>query len=236
MLEIVKLGSLYIDGWLQEVGIGYDGGQITFGPTIPGKELQWVKANGLLIADQSICTDISWEQLHNQGLVFGTPVQIDGITYLCRCLKTGAEKGDPNEWNAALNEAGDGNDLWHWESQYFWGQETIPDCVSHRAVRGFRSARHYFNYETTVRYFNIGFRPALEPLGSEPCSPDTLIGKTVRIYGPKGGGLEGRLMDVGDYDLVLDTAASIPTDCSWISKDGDSLVVDRDSVLWLKET
>lgn len=235
MLDTIKLGSLYFDGQPQEAGYEYNDGQITFGPAVPGKELQWVKASGLLIAGRCVCTDISWEKLHAQGLVFGTTVQIDGQLYLCRCLKVGAERGAPNEWDAALDETDESNDLWHWEDTFFWGQETPENRVPYRVVRGWVSARFWSYDNATNRRVNVGFRPVLEPLCSELCFPDTLIGKTIRLYGSRGAPLEGCLLDVDDYDFTLAPAAGTPTDCSCISKVGDNLVVSRDSVLWAKE-
>lgn len=236
MVEIIKLGSLYFDGRPQETGAEYDGGRITLGATISDKELQWVKLkSGLLIANCCVCYNISWKQLDSQGLVFGTPVQIDGQPYLCRCLKVGAEEGVSNEWNTALGEAGESNDIWHWSGQYFWGQEILEDRASDRAFRGYHSARFWYYNSASTRHASLGFRPALEPLDSEPCSPETLIGKTIQLYGPRGVSLEGRLQDVDDYDFVLAPVAGVPTACFWISKAGDNLVVSRDSVLWAKE-
>lgn len=180
-------------------------------------------------------THVSWEQLDSQGLVFGTLVQIDGQFYLFRCLKVGAQKDASNEWDAALDETGESNDLWHWENQYFWGQETPKDWASTRAVRGFHSARDWLNSPATNRFPSVGFRPALEPLGSGHCSPDALIGKTIRLYGPGWAALEGHLLDADDYDFTLVPTAGAPTRCFWASKAGDNLVVSRDSILWFTE-
>ena len=235
MAEIIKLGSLYFGGQPQKIGTKYNGERITLGPAAAGKEIQWVKANGLLIADRCVCTDISWEQLDDQGLVFGTLIQIDETTYLCRCLTVGAEEDVPNEWDTVLDEAGEDNEIWHWEDQYFWGQETLENRALRRAVRGYYSAHDWGHIIATNRHAGVGFRPALEPLGSELCSPDTLIGKQTRIYGPGGTTLEGRLLSADDYDLMLETNSRVPDGCSWASKAGDNLVVERTSVSWLKE-
>ena len=69
MLEVVRLGSLYINGRSQKVGNRYNGAQIAFGPAIPGKEIQWIKANGLLIADR--CLSVSFCILQIGELVVG---------------------------------------------------------------------------------------------------------------------------------------------------------------------
>lgn len=41
------------------------------GTQYPGQEISWVVANGLLIADRSLLTCISWEDLFENHLIFG---------------------------------------------------------------------------------------------------------------------------------------------------------------------
>ena len=236
MAEIIKLGSLYFNGQPQEVGVKYNGGQISFGPVAHGKELQWVKVNGLLIADRSICTNVSWEQLNDHGLIFGTPVQIDGQFYLCRCLKVGTKENVPNEWYSVLNETGEDNDLWYWDNIYFWGQEILEYKASYRAVRGYLSARSWNYLPAAHRSAHVGFRPALEYLGPVPCSPDTLVGRTIKVYFSGGVSIEGCLVDFSDYDIILKPVTPIPADCPRAVKDGCNIVVSRDNIIWLKES
>ena len=126
MAEIIKLGSLYFNGQPQEVGVKYNGGQISFGPVAHGKELQWVKVNGLLIADRCLCTTISWEQLDAQGLVFGTMARLNDCWYNCRCLEVGSEDYRRSEWSDAIKATSDSDELWHWRGFLFWGQERGP--------------------------------------------------------------------------------------------------------------
>ena len=236
-MEIVKLGSIYLDGVIQTPGFDCgDSAEISFGDTVSGQEISWVRLkSGLLIADRCVCTDISWEQLDNQGLVFGTPIQIDGQFYLCRCLKVGAEKGIPNEWDAALDEAGEANNLWHWSNVCFWGQETSGYNASYHAVRGYGSARLWLSNGTTYRTVDVGFRPALEPL-SASCSPDTLMGKLTKAYCPGSVTIEGILVDFNDYDVVLRPSSSLPADCPWATKEDCNVIIGRDNIIWLKES
>lgn len=233
MAAIVSMGSLYFNGEAQAVGVSYNGETISFEDTVPGKEIQWVNVNGLLIADRCLCNNISWEQLNALGLVLGSIIRIDGEFYFCRCLKVGAKEGDPNEWDTALDVAGDSNELWHWNRQFFWGQETT-NSTSYRGVRGYHSARRWRYGTASLRHVGVGFRPALEPLDTKPCPPDSLIGKEVRIYGPGWAALEGCLLDADDYDLILRPTSIVPEGCSWVCWDGSQLTVDRASVSWLK--
>ncbi len=53
----------------------------------PSKEIGWVAVNGLLIADQCLLTNVSWDDLDVQGLVFGKEVTVQGLRFKIRLLK-----------------------------------------------------------------------------------------------------------------------------------------------------
>lgn len=182
-MEKIMLGTVYLNGEPREPGVLYNSGQIRLGESVPGKEIQWVRlSSGLLIADRCVCNQISWEQLHTQGLVFGTPFQIDGQFYLCRCLKVGAEDGVPNEWDAALDETGEDNEIWHWDDWYSWGQEATSSGLT-CAVRGCRSARYWDDRTAANRGVLAGFRPALEPLAPAPLDYGPMVGTEITFIG-----------------------------------------------------
>ena len=65
--EIIKLGSIYFGGEPQVPGEEFIDGDLTFGDTVPGMELSWVKYKDLLVADRCVCDYISWEQLNELG-------------------------------------------------------------------------------------------------------------------------------------------------------------------------
>ena len=65
------------------------------------------------------------------------------------------------------------NQLWHWVGVYSWCQETWAENASSRANRGCNSARCWnYNY-ATLRYANVGFRPVLEVLNTDPLISDS---------------------------------------------------------------
>ena len=65
------------------------------------------------------------------------------------------------------------NQLWHWVGVYSWCQETWAENASNRAYRGYYSAR-YWNYNSSGnRYVNVGFRPVLEVLNTDPLISDS---------------------------------------------------------------
>lgn len=232
------MGSIYLAGTVHMPGFDCGGSaDISFGDTVLDKELRWIKLkNELLVADRCVCTNISWEQLDEKGLVLGTLITINGETYWCRCLRVGAKEGEPNEWDSVLDEAGEDNDLWHWDNVYFWGQETPEYEASNRVVRGYYSARYWGDDGgAAYRGVYVGFRPALEYLGSEPYTPDTLLGKKARVYGLGGVTIEGCLVDFSDYDVILEANPSTYVNCPWITKEGRNIIVERKNIIWLKE-
>ncbi len=177
-----KFGSLYFDGQPVDVGSRYDEEVITFGDTVPGKEITWVEVNGLLIADRCVCVNISWLQLSQMGYTFGREVTIDGRKYLCRLLKVGAAPETPNEWDDALDATTEDNAIWHWKNCFFWGQETDKAYTFSRAVRGCSSARYWSNRTASYRRVYVGFRPALVPLPIDTLTSDAPIKTYVALY------------------------------------------------------
>lgn len=137
MANIIKLGSLFLDGRPVETGMQYVPSQtIEVGEMTPSKEIGWVAVNGLLIADQCLLTNVSWDDLDVQGLVFGKEVTVQGLRFKIRLLKVGSKEDVPNEWDAALDAVGEDDTLWHWDHKFFWGQEPVSGSVSYRAIRG----------------------------------------------------------------------------------------------------
>lgn len=108
MANIIRLGSLYLNDCPAEIGLAYKPGKtISIGETAPGKEIHWVVVNDMLIADRCILTEVSWDDLNAQNLVFGKEVTISGFRFTARLIQVGAEEGAPNEWDSALDAVGE---------------------------------------------------------------------------------------------------------------------------------
>jgi len=232
-LEKIKLGSLYFDRKPVLVGSKYKNQELTIGDTDPVNPITWLKtSDGLLVADHAVCMNVSWEQLDKMGFIFGRPIKIDGVPYLCRSLKVGTEKGVPNEWDALLDELGEEDSIWHWKDSFFWGQETATAIVSSRAVRGW-SARNWSLLNAANRRVDVGFRPALEPLPPEPLISDDLVGTKLQVWGPTGP-VSGILDDFTDYDLMLTGVGPSSQIASWgIFQTDGSLLIDRSSISYI---
>lgn len=202
VVHTLKLGGLYLDDKPVYPGTEYQPGQaISFGATASDSAISWVPVNGMLIADRSLLTNISWDDLDAQDLVFGKEISIQGFRFKIRLLKVGSEKGMPNEWDAALDTVGDSNNLWHWKNICFWGQASYKDA-SHRVFRGFNSARDWYHYSSDIRSSRLGFRPALIPLFTDPSALKPGQEILVMGYGYDGC-VVGELMDKTKYDLIL---------------------------------
>ena len=65
------------------------------------------------------------------------------------------------------------NQLWHWVGVYSWCQETWAENASNRANRGYNSARIWNNNSSGNRNVNVGFRPVLEVLNTDPLISDS---------------------------------------------------------------
>lgn len=234
MAEIIRLGSLLLNGNPAHHWSRYKGRSISFGDTTPRGAIPFVKYQKLLVAGEVICHGVPWDALDKQGFITGRPVCIDGTTYLCRSLKVGMKEGVSNEWDAILNDLGEDNSLWHWNEQYFWGQESLKDFPSFRVVRGYHSPRSRDTYSVNGRSLNVGFRPVLEPL---PPMPELAVGGKLKIYGPDKD-VSGCLVDFSDYDLIMEPKAGLrlPAKChQWARRDGSHIIIDRTAITWMKE-
>lgn len=231
MANIIKLGSLFLDGRPVETGMQYVPSQtIEVGEMTPSKEIGWVAVNGLLIADQCLLTNVSWDDLDVQGLVFGKEVTVQGLRFKIRLLKVGSKEDVPNEWDAALDAVGEDDTLWHWDHKFFWGQEPVSGSVSHRALRGFTSARYWHDFSAAYSYSGVGFRPALEPL---PTDPSAIRHSQEALVIGRAGAVAGSLIDATAYDLVIQpNADGLIGEVSFAAKMQDgTLAVDRSGII-----
>ena len=231
MANIIKLGSLFLDGRPVETGMQYVPSQtIEVGEMTPSKEIGWVAVNGLLIADQCLLTNVSWDDLDVQGLVFGKEVTVQGLRFKLRLLKVGSKEDVPNEWDAALDAVGEDDTLWHWDHKFFWGQEPVSGSVSHRAIRGYTSARHWGWSDSSSRHALLGFRPALEPL---PTDPSAIRHSQEALVIGRAGAVAGSLIDATAYDLVIQpNADGLIGEVSFAAKMQDgTLAVDRSGII-----
>ena len=236
-MEVENFGSLYLNGRPSVLNAEYGGGNISLGDTVPEEAIPFVKWKDLWVAGKAICLNASWDDLNKHNFITGHPIKIDGVPYLCRSLKVGEKENVPNEWDSILDNLGEDDNLWHWRGHFFWGQEVSKYEASHRAVRGYSSARLWGNGYATNRVVYVGFRPALEPLPPEPLVSDTLIGANLKVYGPDTA-IIGQLVEYTDYDLVIELSAQQPSpmERKWAGKDGKHIIIDRSAIVWVQET
>ena len=245
MANIIGMGSLYLDGCPAEIGSKYNPGQaISIGETAQGKEIHWVVVNDMLIADRCILTEVSWDDLDAQSLVFGKGVSIGGFSFTARLLQVGTKEDAPNEWDSALDTVGEDNSLWHWEDMFFWGQEAATGTASSRAFRGYTSARFWYFNIASFQYARVGFRPALVPLASDTLWPsskamwwlsekvmwdDAHLDEKLMLWGGQNI-IFGRLEELTDYEVILsDRGGAMSNDFG--SRLGNGrIVIDRAAI------
>jgi len=235
-MEIIQLGSIYFDGEPFFIGSKYNKRSLSIGNTVKGKEISWVNVNGLLVADHVVCNKISWDDLNQQGFIFGKKVSVDGNLYICRSLKVGNYENVPNEWDDILDATSENDSLWHWKNYFFWGQETSVRNETYRAYRGYGSARLWNDDSLFHRNPSLGFRPVLEPLVPDYLISDSLIGTTINVLGG-GGIISGVLSGFTDYDLFLSPAADKTQiyDYPWCCRQEDgTLIINRSAVTIVK--
>jgi len=152
--------------------------------------------HSLFVADYAVTNDVSWDALNTADLIFGKNYASGGVDYTLRAPSVGSsytgsgnsERGVPqsNEWDTMLNK--DSGYIQNWNEMYSWGQDTVSDDASFRAVRGYDSARLWNNYSATNSSLYLGFRPVLEVLNPDTLGSDGLKVVTLDLNGGKLGG------------------------------------------------
>ena len=152
-------------------------------------------AHSLFVADYAVTHAVSWNDLNTAGLIFGKNYASGGVDYTLRAPSVGSnatglgdsDPGEPqsNEWDTMLNK--DSGYIQNWNDIYSWGQDTSSYESWYRAVRGYRSARHWiFDHAAYSNPF-VGFRPVLEVLNSDTLGSDGLKVVTLDLGGGKLG-------------------------------------------------
>ena len=234
--KIVQFGSLYLDGapnMQSHASTIYDGEtrpRISLGDSVPGRTINWIERNGKYAALQPVLLKASWEDLDACGLAAGTNVMIDGVEYLCRLPRFGADPKARNEWEEFfLNLSGLHSQVMN-DATISLGFETggIPNHCSARHGAGMGNWRLV---EKDTRMPNYAWRPVLEPVA---CNLETIRkGTLVRVKFLDGSMLlDGTLTGYTNYDLLLTIRGPMPNEGRWYKpvKSGQ-VAVDRAGIL-----
>ena len=173
-------------------------------------------AHSLFVADYAVTHAVSWNDLNTAGLIFGKNYASGGVDYTLRAPSMGSnytgsgnsERGVPqsNEWDTMLNK--DSGYIQNWNDIYSWGQDTSSYESWYRAVRGYRSARHWiFDHAAYSNPF-VGFRPVLEVLNSDTLGSDGLKVVTLDL----GGGTLGNSSE--DIQIIVKTGSEFTAPAS----------------------
>ena len=150
-------------------------------------------AHSLFVADYAVTHKVNWNNLDTASLIFGKNYASGGVDYTLRAPSVGSnstgsgdsQRGVPqsNEWDTMLNK--NSGYIQNWIAMYSWGQDAYS--TSYRAVRGYYSARYWYDHTATYSGSDVGFRPVLEVLNSDTLGSDGLKVVTLDLNGGKLG-------------------------------------------------
>ena len=151
-------------------------------------------AHSLFVADYAVTHKVNWNNLDTASLIFGKNYASGGVDYTLRAPSVGSnstgsgdsQRGVPqsNEWDTMLNK--NSGYIQNWIAMYSWGQDAYS--TSYRAVRGYYSARYWYDHTATYSGSDVGFRPVLEVLNPDALGSDGLKVVTLDLGGGKLGG------------------------------------------------
>lgn len=187
---------------------------------------QYKYDHSLFIADYAVTHTVSWDDLNTKSLIFGKDYVAGGVDYTLRAPSVGSistgsgnsERGVPqsNEWDTMLNK--DSGYIQNCNGMFSWGQDVSSGGASHRAIRGYNSARLWSNNNATYSYPIVGFRPVLEVLNSDTLGSGGLKVVTLDL----GGGKLGNSSE--DIQIIVKTGSDFtaPASDDLTRPDGDT--------------
>ena len=237
-MEKQRFGSVYINSRpVKNAAISEQSFMIWDTYSAPDLAMSWIRVGGIWICDETVITDISLRTLEDKYRYrYGNILFIDGKTYLCRSLRVGTNTGEANEWDAALDEVGDDDEIWHCKRIAFFGQDECQSDQTVGFVRGKQTSRNWDKVGADYKDLTLGFRPVLEPLRKEDQLSYDIVGQTVFVRSHCDM-VAGQLLDYTDYDLVLRPDVSINRSkkySNWVTSGSDEqMFVRRDSMVQL---
>ena len=152
--------------------------------------------HSLFVADYAVTHTVSWDDLNTKSLIFGKNYASGGVDYTLRAPSVGSnstgsgesqhDTPSNNEWDRILDK--NSGYIQNWNKMYSWGQDTSSAAESHRAVRGYNSARFWLNLNASSSLPSVGFRPVLEVLNPDTLGSDGMKAVTLDLNGGKLGG------------------------------------------------
>ena len=145
-------------------------------------DITWLKfaSNNktLFVADRNLKYYISWDYLQKNGLVFGKPIEIGGVKYLCRLMQgcnvnpapnvTGnspaGTTGINNEWDNLIIPYTPLEADSNWTNMYTWTQEVHSLALSRCVIRGGNTVSYFSTSSSSNNGLDSSWRPVLEVL------------------------------------------------------------------------
>ena len=153
--------------------------------------------HSLFMADHAVTNDVSWDTLNTANLIFGKNYAGGGVDYTLRAPSVGSrytgsdesQRSTPqsNEWDRILDKNSGYVKNWNGIISS-WGQDVCSGSASHRAVRGFYSARSWAYTLSSNQHVTLGFRPVLEVRNPNTLGADGLKAVTLALGGGTLGG------------------------------------------------
>lgn len=229
-----KFGTVYLDGKPVPPGTRYPDSapKIEIRDTVPGMEISWILSNRTLIADRNILTNISWDTLAYNQLVFERQISLSEETWIIRLIKGSSKRKDWMEMAELLRTTcGDLQILHICEKEnpltfhiaLSWGQDLWEDDIAvsdHATCWGALAPMDGQAQLTPYRCpsktasvsAEIGWRPVLE-FSHIYQSYDSLMGKDILVRTNDGNMAAGTLAELTEYDMILENA-NLTTDLS----------------------
>ena len=60
--------------------------------------------------------------------------------------------------------------------------------------------------------------------------PEVLVGRNIKVFGPREEYVRGRLVEFSDYDLMVDSTAEIDNGIGWTRRQNGMVIIERSAI------
>ena len=186
-----EVNAYVLKGRSADAGTAMDDSLTAAGSIDPDDPIGHTYRHGLFLADYAVTHTVSWDQLNDSGMIFGTPYTSGGVAYTLRAPSLGSGAEGTMETSElgrifALSE----NYIQNWLGISSWGQDTLHEDAASRGVQGISRADYWHMAPPEAAVDMLGFRPVLELPAPGAAPHDVLKVVTLDLDGGRVGTTE----------------------------------------------
>lgn len=227
-MRVKKFGAVYLDREAVQPGSAYTVNKdidlcacIRDSNNRRSTPLEWIEVKpSLFVARAPILVNISWSDLGDQGYVYGRVIKIGEREFMARLPQAAGGDGLFSEWEAIVAAAAESTGNPFPIGYDALGMDIVDFDLMHCATLNGALTWSLVGCSIHNKCPDLGWRPVLEPMDQALDLCPKHVGLPLSVY-CRLSRIRGRLVELTDYDMILDRSKGSIVDMYSSSLDPD---------------